>query len=365
MFIRQKKNSLVMIIKNITARKIIASMGDYTVEAIINFEDGTKSSASVPAGISAGKYEIKKSPPDQATREIGGIGEICKDKDWTQETLDEEIAKHGFGGNATLAVSAAFYKADSIARLIRSRMTLPKIMLLLFEGGEHGNKNLTIQEFMVIEDNLEQAMRDFKTLKEYLQENNIEGTVGAEGGFSPEKFTNFDALDTIKKVLPERKIALDVAGAFAQREFLDYSRLTHNYNLASIEDPYNDEDWSRWSSLTNLLGPTMMIVGDDLVTTNQERIQKAIDLKACNAVVIKPNQIGTITGARQAVDVARGSNFKIVVSHRGEETDDTWIVDFALNARADYVKFGGMDRGERIAKYNRLLELLPSESQNP
>ena len=349
-----------MIIKQITARKIIASMGDYTVEATIEFADGSKSVASVPAGISAGKYEIKKAETDEAIGQIGLMGDICRDREWTQESLDEEIAKHDFGGNATLAVSAAFFKAcpKPAAKLC------PKLMLLLFEGGEHGNKNLTIQEFMVVEDSLEQAMRDFKTLKEYLTEEGIEGTVGAEGGFSPLKFSNFDALDTIKKVFPERKIALDVAGTFTKEEFLDYSKLTHSYSLASIEDPYDDEDWPHWTNLTNLLWPTVLVVGDDLVTTNPERIQKAVEVKACNAVVIKPNQIGTISQAIKAVELARNNGFKIIVSHRGQETDDYWIADFALSVGADYVKFGGMDRGERVAKYNRLLELLPSGSRS-
>jgi enolase len=350
-----------MIIQSITARKIIASMGDYTVEATIEFDGGQKSVASVPAGISAGKYEVAKVDADTGINQISQISQICSGKDWTQESLDEEIIKHGFGGNATLAVSASFYKAN---RYSLTANRFPKLMLLLFEGGEHGNKNLTIQEFMVIEDGLEQAFRDFRDIREYLETNNIETTVGVEGGFSPINFTNTDVLDAISKVLPSRKIALDVAGTFAKGEFLDYSKLTHQYNLASIEDPYDDENWSSWSNLTNLLGPTLMIVGDDLVTTNPQRIQKAVELKACNAVIIKPNQIGTITLAKQAVELARKNNFKIIVSHRGQETDDWWIADFAVDVGADYVKFGGMDRGERVAKYNRLAELLPSGSLN-
>ena len=154
-----------MIIKEITSRKILASMGDETVEATILFEDGSKATASVPAGISAGKYEIKKSDPDKAVKEIRQICEICRDRDWMQETLDAEISAHGFGGNSTLAVSAAFFKAvTSHSPLATSHF--PKLMLLLFEGGEHGNKNITIQEFLAIEDRLEQAMRDAETLKE-------------------------------------------------------------------------------------------------------------------------------------------------------------------------------------------------------
>lgn len=321
-------------------------MGDETVKATILFEDGSKATASVPAGISAGKYEIKKSSPDDAIREIGEIGEICKDKDWTQETLDAEISTHGFGGNATLAVSAAFFKAvTSHSSLATSHF--PKLMLLLFEGGEHGNKNITIQEFLAIEDSLEQAMRDFKTLKEYMEENNIEHTVGAEGGFSPLKYSNEDVMKTIRAVFPQIQIGVDIAQCFGESNIPQ--------GVFSVEDPFDDESWDKWSRLT--AQNRYLVIADDLVTTNPERIKKAVELKACNAVVIKPNQIGTISAAKEAVKAAREANLKIVVSHRGQETDDTWIVDFALAVQADYVKFGGMNRGERIAKYNRLIEL--------
>lgn len=343
-----------MVIKTITAKKILASMGDETVEATIIFQDGSSATASVPAGISAGKYEVKKSVPGEAIKEIGKIWEILREKEWTQETLDKEISSHDFGGNATLAVSAAFFKA-SYQNLVPK--TFPKLMLLLFEGGEHGNKNITIQEFLVIEDTLEQAMRDFKTIKEYLSQNSIDRTVGAEGGFSPTKFTNIDVLKTIKDVLPGRKIALDVANTFANGEYLDYSRLTHDFPIASLEDPYNDEDWDKWTAITSLIGKDLLIIGDDLTVTNPQRIKTALEKKAINSVVIKPNQIGTISAALEAVRVARDGGLKIVVSHRGQETDDNWIVDFALEAKADYVKFGGMERGERIAKYNRLMDL--------
>ncbi len=336
-----------MIIKNITSKKILASMGDETIEAMIN----DTFTASVPAGISAGKYEIKKVSADEAIRQIGQIGQICIGKDWTQESLDAEISAHNFGGNSTLAVSAAFYKIDSIGRSAPSRMTkLPKLMLLLFEGGEHGNKNITIQEFMVVEDSLVQAIKDFRTMREYLEDNLIEKTVGAEGGFSPLKFTNHDVLETIKKVLPDKQISVDMAECFGESQIPE--------GVFSVEDPFNDEDWSNWINLTNL--NKYLVIGDDLTTTNPERIKKAIELKACNGVVIKPNQIGTITAAKEAAKLTHDNNLKVIVSHRGQETDDTWIVDFALDVEADYVKFGGMERGERIAKYNRLLELLPS-----
>ncbi len=313
-------------------------MGDYTIEATIN----DTFVASVPAGISAGKYEIKKVPADQALEEIRQISEICRDKDWTQESLDKEISSHGYGGNSTLAVSAAFFKSQKV-----SVSKFPKLMLLLFEGGEHGNKNITIQEFLAIEDTLEQAMRDFRTMKEYVTDNNIEHTVGAEGGFSPLKFSNTDVLDLLKKVLPDKRIGVDMAECFGESNIPD--------GVVTVEDPFDDESWDKFTQLTAL--NKFLVIGDDLTTTNPERIKKALELKAINGVVIKPNQIGTISQAKEAVKIARDGGLAIIVSHRGEETDDVWIVDFALDVQADYVKFGGMNRGERIAKYNRLIEL--------
>lgn len=348
-----------MRIRNITSRKLMASLGNETIEATVEFEDGSKSSASIPAGVSTGKYEVKKVSADVALLEIGKINDLCKNKELTQSELDTMISGQGFGGNSTLAVSAACWRVqpDVVTKIQGPAKKFPKLMLLLFEGGEHGNRNLTMQEFMVIEDSYVQAAKDFRTIRESLEQNRIEKTVGAEGGFSPLKFNNPDALETIKKVLPDKSIAIDVAGDFNPGEFFDYSALTYYYPIKSIEDPYTDEDWEQWAALISLLGRDIMVVGDDLTVTNPERIKMAISKKACDAVIIKPNQIGTISGALEAVRVAKEGGLKIIVSHRGEETDDNWIVDFAIFVDADYVKFGGMERGERIAKYNRLMEL--------
>ncbi|MCL5431842.1 MAG: hypothetical protein M1484_01940 [Patescibacteria group bacterium] len=339
-----------MKIINLSAYKILASMGNETVEAKLIFDNGQASMASVPAGISAGKYEVKKSLPDQAIREIGEIRERIIGREWTQETLDREISNHNFGGNATLAVSAAFFKA-SHQNLATSHF--PKLMLLLFEGAKHGNPNIKFQEFMIIEDSVEQARADFEQMRSHV----LEQTVGAEGGFSPESFNNEKILELIVQVFPDKRIAIDMAGSFG-----------HDFKVPegifSVEDPFDDESWDKWTQFL-AQNPKLQVVGDDLTVTNPQRIKKAIDLKAINAVIIKPNQNGTISGAMEAVKAARDGGLKIVVSHRGEETDDDWIVDFALAARADYVKFGGMDRGERVAKYNRLLALQNSQSPGP
>ncbi|MBI4100023.1 hypothetical protein HY440_03380, partial [Candidatus Microgenomates bacterium] len=331
-----------MKLKSVSSRKIIASFGNETVEATLTFDDGTSSTASIPAGISAGKYEVAKVAPDQAINQIGQIGQICVGSDWTQETLDAAISSHGFGGNATLAVSAAFFK--STIRYPLTAIRFPKLFLLLFEGGKHGNPNLTIQEFCLVEDSVSQAEFDFKKLREHLTETGVETLVGAEGAFSPANFDNAQAIESIKTLFRSKPIALDLAGSFGQT--------TMNFTaIFSVEDPYDDESWEKFAAL-NATGQ-LLVIGDDLTTTNPVRIQKAIDQKAIGGVVIKPNQIGTISAALEAVKLAQSAGLKIIVSHRGEETDDTWIVDFALAAKADYVKFGGMERGERVAKYNR------------
>ncbi len=343
------------VVTKISARKILASLGDETVEARVELADARSASASVPAGISAGKSEVKKVPADEAIREIGEMGKSCEGKDWTQEGLDREISARDYGGNATLAVSAALWKALNLETPPAGKF--PKLMVLMFEGGKHGNANITIQEFLVVEDSLEEARRDFFRVRKYLEEQNAETTVGAEGGFSPLSYTNEQALETIKKVLPGKSIALDVAGTFKQGQALDYGLLLSKFPIVSLEDPYGDEDWEKWAEFTKTHGQKILVVGDDLVTTNRERIEKASLLSAVNAVIIKPNQIGTITATLEAVTTARKAGLKIIVSHRGEETDDDWIADLAVAVKADYVKFGGMDRGERIAKYNRLAQL--------
>lgn len=342
-----------MTIKEITARKIFASLGNETIEATVRFSDRIFS-ASVPAGISAGKYEIRKSSVDQALLEINKINVLCQGRDWSQESLDKEIGSYGFGGNSTLAVSAAFFKSQLKEKWYPS---FPKLMMLAFEGGEHGNKNITIQEFLVIEGTLVQAEKDFQNLRDYLSHQNIDTTVGAEGGFSPAKFDNDMALTILARVFPDRKLALDVAGSFSTDRALKLPEMLSKYNISSIEDPFDDESWSQWTAFAKLNDGKILVVADDLTATNPKRIQEAIDRGAASGVIIKPNQIGTISQALTAAKLTHDAGLKVIVSHRGEDTDDTWIVDFALTAQADFVKFGGFDRGERVAKYNRLSEL--------
>ncbi len=335
-----------MLIKSVTGQKIIASQGDETIQATLEFDGYPAVSASVPAGISAGKYEVAKVTPDEAISQIGQIDQICSGKDWTQKSLDTEISSHNFGGNTTLAVSAAFYKATFKFQI--SNFKFPRLMLLLFEGGLHGNSGIAAQEFLLIEETIAQAKTDYAKLKQHLADSHVETLVGAEGGFSPAGFDNTTVLALVKQLFPSQPLAVDVAGSFNQ-ENLDLA------GLFAVEDPYDDESWDKFAQLT--ASGQLLVIGDDLTVTNPERIKKALELKAVGGVVVKPNQIGTISQAKEAVKIAKDGGLKVVVSHRGDDTDDTWIADFAVDVAADFVKFGGMERGERIAKYNRLTEL--------
>lgn len=346
-----------MKIKKITQSKMMASLGNETIGVKIELEDGKSAQALIPAGISAGKYEAKIVTADEALMQIESIKPTILNGDWTQSALDKRLSDFGLGGNTSLAISASFWKAQSKITAQSKNLKFPKLMLLLFEGGKHGNPNITMQEFMIIEDSLKEASADYKMLKTYLEKNNLQSLVGAEGGFSPVGFDNEKALETIKKVFPDKEIALDSAASFEDGTVPNYEMLLSKYNITSIEDPFSDEEWEEWIKFYKKFGGKIMIVGDDLTTTNPERLKKAIEYRSINSVIIKPNQNGTITGTLEAVKMARKNNLKVVVSHRGEETIDDWIVDFAVFVDADYVKFGGITRGERIAKYNRLMEL--------
>lgn len=342
-------------ITRLNAKTILSSTGSETVQASVTDEHGREVTASVPAGISAGKYEVKNVPASEAVAQIAKLGDNLLNVEMTQSELDQRLVEAQIGGNAMLAVSTAFWKAG-LAPEGRTYNKFPKLMTLMFEGGKHGSPNISVQEFAIIEDSIEAAAADFGKLKSYLEGLKVATTVGVEGAFSPTDFDNFRVLDTLSTVFPGQKIALDVAGSFADGE-VDYGQLINKYAISSIEDPYSDEDWDKWGEFYRIYGSRIMVVGDDLTVTNSERLKMALDPQVINAVIIKPNQNGTISGTWEAISVAREKGLALVVSHRAQETDDDWLADFALEAGADYVKFGGMDRGERIAKYNRLRDL--------
>ena len=343
-----------MRVLDIKARTILSSMGNETVEVEVKGENGERAAASVPAGISAGKYEVANVPATKAVSQIENFKKEIVGREMNQVGLDDLLVGSGMGGNATLAISAAVWKAG--LKVGRKYNKYPKLLVLMFEGGKHGNADITVQEFKVIEDSVTDAVGDFRRFKDYLQDAGVKIVGGAEGAFSPTGFDNWKALDMLRRVFPDKNIALDVAGSFVEGE-VDYGELLRRYKIASIEDPYSDEEWDKWADFYAKFGKKIMIIGDDLTVTNPERIKMAMSPKVVNAVIIKPNQNGTISGTLEAVKVAKKNDLKLVVSHRAEETSDDWIADFALEIEADFVKFGGVERGERVAKYNRLRAL--------
>ena len=316
--------------------------------------------------------------------------------------LDGTDNKSKLGANTTLSLSGAVVCAQAasekkppylyVAQLLGKTdkaFTIPTPMFNILNGGKHGNENLDFQEFLIVppmantySKNLKIGVECYYSLKDTLKSHNANTLVGDEGGYAPALYSNMDAFKILEEGINKAgyKLGLDVffsldvaasnileGGAYRIKDkpvpltttdFIDfYVTLNEQYHLLSLEDPLEEEDWDGWKMLMSKLGGETLIVGDDLIVTNPERLKKAISQKACNATVIKPNQIGTITETLNVVKIAKENKFKIVVSHRSGETNDDFIADFAVGTEADYAKFGAPARGERVAKYNRLLEI--------
>ncbi len=314
--------------------------------------------------------------------------------------LDGTSDKKKLGANAVLSVSQACCELGAITSglqtyeylgakyglAIPNAAHLPVPIFNLINGGKHGAGNLDFQEFHLIpsskmrfDKTLEIGDEIYQSLKKILISKNAIHSVGDEGGFAPNLYGNADALELLVeavKASPYRLqedvyLGLDVAATsfykggkyvtrdrtepYSAEQFIKFlADLKKQYSLLSIEDPLDQDDWEHWSALNLLLGQDTMIVGDDLLVTNKLRLQKAIANKACNAILIKPNQIGTISETVSVIKLARQNNFSIIVSHRSGDTDEDFIADFAVGMGADYVKFGAPSRMERVAKYNRL-----------
>lgn len=408
-------------ISKIYAHEILDSRATPTVEAVVILEGGAYGVSSVPSGSSTGSYEAVELRDNDPNRYLGkGVlkavsninNDISKalvgsdinsvaDLDNKLITLDGTPNKSKLGANAILGVSMAITKALAmhehqplyryIAKMssITDKLFIPIPVFNMINGGKHGAGNLDFQEFHVIPSRvttfaamLETGSEIYQTIKKLLARRGAIHSVGDEGGFAPNLFTNLDALEILNESILEVHhkpgvdvdLGLDVAsnsfwkdGKFTIKdrsspmdtgEFIEYLRdLNSQYHLRLLEDPLNEDDWKGWSSLTQELGAVTTIVGDDLLVTNKDRVQKAITEKACTAVLIKPNQIGTVSETIEVVKLARSANWKINVSHRSGETTDTFIADFAVGVGADYAKFGAPARGERVCKYNRFLSI--------
>lgn len=318
--------------------------------------------------------------------------------------LDGTGNKSKLGANSLLSVSQAVAKAAAISQNIslylwfnklfeglgyKTNISLPTPIVNVINGGKHGTGNLDFQEFQIIPASNKQfpqalrlACEIYYKIKEVLKYRNAVHAVGDEGGFAPNLFTNLDALEIISQAIKQSGytlqldvfLGLDIAPAYffkdgkyqikdvqekySGEKFIEYiEKLHQSYHLLCLEDPLDEDSWEDWVKITKLLGSQVHIIGDDLLATNPERLKRAIDLRAANSILVKPNQIGTVSETLTVVKMAKENNFKVVVSHRSGETNDFLIADLACGVGADFVKFGAPARGERTVKYNRLLKI--------
>lgn len=395
-------------------REILDSRGNPTVEAEIKLDNGIIATASVPSGASTGSkeaLELRDNDPKRyhgkgVLKAVNNINTIIRDHlighDLEQVTIDKLLItldgtdnKSKLGANATLAVSLACLKASSMlenkelyAYLSSGKANIPIPMINIINGGAHADNNLDIQEFMIvpvvktIKERVRIASEIFHTLKSILKEQKLATSVGDEGGFAPNLEYNTLALDLIMEAIKksgytpgiEVYIALDVAASelfnknthtyhidnkeLTSDELIKYYvTLVNRYPIISIEDPFEENDFESLAVLTKLIGEKVMIVGDDYFVTNTKYLEKGANLNAGNAILLKANQIGTVTEMIKTILAARKNNYKMIISHRSGETEDTFIVDFAVGLSIPFIKTGSMSRGERIAKYNRLMKI--------
>ena len=404
-------------IKNIKAREILDSRGNPTVEVDVFLENGVFGRASVPSGASTGEYEAAELRDNDKSRYSGKgvlnavnnvnneinktlIGTDVNDQtkiDNTLINLDGTQNKSRLGANAMLGVSLASARAASTVNDIplyqhlgtTNDFIMPVPMMNILNGGSHANNTVDIQEFMIFPfgaSTFSEALRIgteiFHKLKSELHKKGLNTAVGDEGGFAPNLSSNEEAIEIILKSIEkagykpgeEVFLALDVAAselyengeynlmsenkAFSSSEMTSYlESLVKKYPIISIEDGLDENDWDGWKKLTKSLGQNVQIVGDDLTVTNITRLQKAIDNKSMNSILIKLNQIGTLSETIQAVELARKVDYGAVISHRSGETEDTFIADLSVAMGMGQIKTGSISRSDRVAKYNQLLRI--------
>jgi len=404
----------VSIIKNVYAREILDSRGNPTVEVEVKLDNGSIGRAAVPSGASTGAFEAAELR-DGGKRYLGkGVQTAVKNVNEKlspiviglnvedQKNLDEQMIKldgtknkSNLGANAILGVSLAAARAganssnQSLFKFIggSDAKTLPVPMMNILNGGAHADTNVDIQEFMVapigaqtFKESLRWGAEIYHSLKSVLKKKGLATSIGDEGGFAPNLASNRAALDLILEAVDlagfkagsEIALAMDVAAT----EFFDngsykfegkqltsdqmityYSELVSAYPLVSIEDPLDEDDWDGWAKLTAQLGDKVQIVGDDLFVTNPERLLRGIESKTANALLVKVNQIGTLTETIDAVNLAHKNSYRSMMSHRSGETEDTTIADLAVALNCGQIKTGAPARSERVAKYNQLLRI--------
>ena len=411
------------IIVDLYSREILDSRGNPTVEVEVELEDGTRARAGVPSGASTGAFEAVERRDGDAARYLGkgvegAVAAVNEDiRPEIAESFDAEdqrgidsflIALDGtpnkakFGANAILGVSIAVAKAAAKSAGLPlyqylggpNAHVLPVPMMNILNGGSHADSNVDIQEFMIAPygaDSFKESLRwgseVYHSLKSVLKERGLATGLGDEGGFAPNLESNAAALDLICEAIEkagfkpgaEVGLALDVASSefFADGKYtfeggakdtdfmVDYyKKLVAEYPLVSIEDPLSEDEWDAWKALTDVLGDKVQLVGDDFFVTNPERLAKGIDLGAANALLVKVNQIGTISETLEAVELAHRNGYRTMTSHRSGETEDTTIADLSVATNAGQIKTGAPARGERINKYNQLLRIEDQLGEN-
>tara|TARA_B100002052_G_scaffold6694_1_gene5770 strand:- start:3029 stop:4297 length:1269 start_codon:yes stop_codon:yes gene_type:complete len=408
-------------IKNIHARQIIDSRGTPTLEVDCLLDDGSFGRAAVPSGASTGQYEalelrdnFKDYFGKSVTMAIQNVNTIIRKKlignqsndiyeiDKLLLELDNTENKSNLGANAMLGVSLCCMKAFAKSNKMEiyeyishisgnARYSMPIPMMNILNGGSHADNNVDIQEFMIypsglssFSEALQSGCEIFNKLKTVLKKKNYNTAVGDEGGFAPNLRSNQEALDLISesvtlagyKLGTDIFFTLDVAASelYNKKENLYnlnsenkkmdnislinyYKALADQYPIFSIEDGLDENDWEGWAKLTKDLGDKIQLVGDDLTVTNIQKLKKAIDMKAMNAILIKLNQIGTVSETLNTIQLAKKSNFGVIISHRSGETEDTTIADLSVGMSSGQIKTGSLCRSERVAKYNQLLRI--------
>jgi enolase len=402
-------------ITKILGRQVFDSRGNPTVEAEVFLSNKIKASAIVPSGASTGAFEAYELRDNNKNYFLGKsvlnavknintiINKNLKNTDSSKQKKIDQILldldgtenKKKLGANALLAVSLAVSKAEASSKKkelyqhLGKKFLLPKPLMNIINGGAHADNNLKIQEFMIRPDSaknfidaVEKCFLVIQNLKKILQSKNLSTNVGDEGGFAPLINSNEEALDLVVQAVEKSKlkpgvdisICLDVAAnelinkdgeySLNSANFISvdesityYKNLVSKYPIKSIEDPFAEDDWNAWSKLTNEIGKNVQIVGDDLFVTNVKRLKRGIKEKSANSILIKVNQIGTLTETLNVIELAKKNNFSTIISHRSGDTEDTFIADLAVATQSTQIKTGSLARSERVAKYNRLLRI--------
>jgi phosphopyruvate hydratase len=401
-------------IKNVIGREILDSRGNPTVEVDVILESGAMGRAAVPSGASTGEREAIELRDGDSKRYLGrgvlkAVGHINNElKDLVvgmdalnQKSIDYKMIeadgtknKSKYGANAILGISmavlkaAANYKEIPLYKWVGEGTTMPKLMMNIINGGAHGDNRIDFQEYMIIanRDTVKERVRVgaevFHNLKTVLKSKGFATNVGDEGGFAPDLNSNSEALDLIIEAIkkagyePGRdvSIAMDVAASeffedgkynlagenriITTEELINYyEELINKYPIVLIEDPVDENDWEGFSLMTERLGNKIELVGDDIFVTNKEYLQKGIDMKAGNSILIKVNQIGTITETLETIELARKNGYKTVLSHRSGETEDTTISDLSVGLDLGKMKTGSLSRTDRVSKYNQLIRI--------